>query len=306
MRFPRGFILTPQTQFNYSQGKFTSFKSVLEKRILKNGYISASYEKDLLNNFTNIDLGIRFDLSFAQLNLNARRDNNTTSFTETASGSIIVDAKNRYIGSSRRPNAGKGGLLIYPYLDINCNGKKDKGEPKVYGLQLHLNGGRVEYNVKDTTIRVFDLESYSKYLLTFSGSSFDNIAWQMKNKVFDVTVESNQIKKIEVPVNVYGEANGMVYLKSGSGQSGQGRVIIDFYNSDSKLVKSTLSEDDGFFSLLGFTPGEYTAVINKDQMQKLNMTSTPGLIKFSISASRYGDLTEELVFTIEKNNPESK
>ncbi len=301
MRFPRGFILTPQTQFNYSQGKFTSFKSVLEKRILKNGYVSASYEKDLLNNFTNIDLGIRFDLSFAQLNLNARRDNNTTSFTETASGSIIVDAKNRYIGSSRRPNAGKGGLLIYPYLDINCNGEKDAGEPKVYGLQLHLNGGRVEYNVKDTTIRVFELEPYSKYLLTFSGSSFDNIAWQLKNKIYDVTIEPNQIKKIEIPVSVYGEANGMVYLESNSGQSGQGRIIVDFYSSDSRLVRSTLSEDDGFFSLLGFTPGDYTAVINKDQMEKLNMKSTPGHIKFSISPSRYGDLKEELVFIITKN-----
>jgi len=301
IRFPKGFILTPQSQFNYSHGKFITFKTGLEKRIFKSGYISASYEKNFSNNITSIDLGLRLDLSFTQLNFNARRSNNTTTFSEYATGSIIMDAKNRYVGATRRANSGKGGLLIYPYLDLNCNGERDPDEPKVFGLQLHLNGGRVEYSVKDSTIRVFELESYAKYLLTFSGSNLDNIAWQLKNKVYDVTIEPNQVKKIEIPVQVYGEASGMVYLRSGSAELGQGRIIIDFYNSNNQLVMSTLSEDDGFFSLLGFAPGEYVAVINRDQMGSLNMVSTPFEIRFTISKTRYGDIADGLDFIIEKS-----
>jgi len=306
LRLPLGIILTPQTQFNYSQGRFSSFKSGLEMRLFKNSYLSMSYEQNFTNKMSSIDFGFRYDFRFAQFNINARRDDLSTTFTESVNGSILADTKNKYLGVSKRSNAGKGGLFIYPFLDINGNGEKDKGESKVFGLQLQINGGRIEYNTKDTTIRVFDLESYAKYLLTFSGANFDNIAWQLKNKTYEIIAQPNQIRKIEVPVSILGEVNGMVYMKDRSGLSGQGRIIIDFYRSDSTLFKSIISEEDGFYSLLGFYPGKYYAKINIDQMNNLNMTASPQYLEFEISSSKEGDFKEGIDFTIEKNIPETE
>lgn len=306
LRLPLGIIITPQSQYNYTQGRFSSVKSGVEMRVSKNSYLTMSYEQNFTNNITSFDFGFRHDFRFAQFNLNARRDDLSTTFTESVNGSILADTKNSYLGVSKRSNAGKGGLFIYPFLDINGNGLKDKGESKVFGLQLQINGGRIEYNTKDTTIRVFDLESYAKYLLTFSGANFDNIAWQLKNKTYEITAQPNQIRQIEVPVSILGEVNGMVYIKDRSGLSGQGRIIVDFFKSDSTLFKSIISEEDGFFSLLGFYPGHYYAKINREQLNKLSMTASPEYIEFDISPSKEGDFKEGIDFTIERNTPEKE
>jgi len=159
---------------------------------------------------------------------------------------------------------------MFSFLDLNGNGHREKNEPKAKGLQVHINGGRIdggriEYIEKDTTVRVYDLEPYASYLVSLVGTSFDNISWQLPYKNISVVIDPNLYKRIEVPPNLYkrievpvavvGEAAGMVYLKGSYGQKGQGRIIVNFYRSDSTLVKSTMSEEDGYFSYLGLLPG---------------------------------------------------
>ncbi|MDD4293220.1 MAG: SPOR domain-containing protein [Bacteroidales bacterium] len=310
IRLPLAFILTPQSQFNYSQGKFISFRSGLEKRLFSRGFLNLAYEHNFITKLSSMEIGFRYDFSFAKLGLSARRSNKVTTFVETASGSIIVDAKNSYVGTSNRANVGKGGILMFSFLDLNGNGHREKNEPKAKGLQVHINGGRIEYNEKDTTVRVYDLEPYASYLVSLVGTSFDNISWQLPYKNVSVVIDPNQYKRIEVPVAVVGEAAGMVYLNGSYGQRGQGRIIVNFYRSDSTLVKSTMSEEDGYFSYLGLLPGNYMAGIDTAQMRKLNMKSSPAFINFTIEHTIDGDLAEGLDFVLQKEKqdevPEEK
>jgi hypothetical protein len=83
-RLPASFILTPQAQFNYTQGKFVSTRVALEKKMFKNGYLNLSFERNFANNITNLEVGLRYDFSFAQIGFTARRSNDTYSFVETA------------------------------------------------------------------------------------------------------------------------------------------------------------------------------------------------------------------------------
>lgn len=186
------------------------------------------------------------------------------------------------------------------FLDINCNGIKDKGEPKISGLQAHISGGRIESNDRDTLVRVFDLEPYANHILSIDGVNFDNIAWQIKNKNMNVVVEPNMFRRIDIPVSVMGEASGMVYLSGRNGKSGQGRIIINFHRVDSSLVKSTLSEADGYFSFLGLKPGKYYAQIDPAQMEKVGMTASEP-INFEIHSLIDGDIVDNLEFTLKKN-----
>lgn len=304
VRLPWDIVFTPQTQFNYSRGEFVSLRSGLEKRLFKNGFLNLSYEHNFLNNLSSVEMGFRYDFSFAKLGLSARRSNGGTTFVETASGSIVVDAKNKYLGISNRANVGKGGISMFSFLDLNGNGVRDKNEPKAKGLQVRTNGGRIEYNEKDTTVRIFDMEPYAKYLVSLIGTSFDNISWQLPYKNLSVVIDPNQFKSIEVPVIVAGEAAGMVYINGRGGQKGQGRIIVNFYKSDSTLLKSTLSEDDGYFSYLGLRPGDYLAGIDTNQLKKLNMTSSPSLLKFTILPSLDGDLEDGLEFVLQREHEE--
>jgi len=293
------FILTPQAQFDYNHAEFISIKSGLEKHLFKNGFMSLSYEQNFRNNFSNIEMGLRYDFSFAQVGLSARRNNNITTLVQSASGSLMVDAKTNYTGANSRASVGKGGITLLPYLDLNCNGRREPGEPKAYGLNLRVNGGRVELNDKDSTIRVFNLEPYTNYLVTLDQSGFDNIAWQLQKKTLSIAIDPNMFKLIEVPIAVLGEASGTVYLGGRGGQKGQGRIIVNFYSSDSRLAARTISEaDDGYFSYLGLAPGEYEARIDTAQLNKVNMTVLPSSVPFTITAGLDGDVVDGLDFVL--------
>jgi hypothetical protein len=300
LRLPKGFILMPQTQFNYSDGRFVSVRGALEKRIKNRATVNMSYEQNFKSKFTSFEVGFRWDFKFAQTGINVRRGGGTTTFVETASGTIMADAKTKFIGTHLRPSVGKGGITIYPFLDLNANGVRDKGEPKVKGLNLNVGGGRVEHKEKDTLIRIYDMEPYTTHFLTLFGSNFDNIAWQIKNKTMAVTVDPNQFKVIEVPIDVLGEVAGTVYLGSEGSERGQGRVIVNIFRKDSTFVSSTLTEEDGYFSYIGLRPGKYFAMIDTTQMRRLAMKATPGIIEFEIEESYEGDFVDGLEFYIEK------
>jgi hypothetical protein len=57
---------------------------------------------------------------------------------------------------------------------------------------------------------------------------------------------------------------------------------------------------------MGLAPGEYTAVIDPEQMRKLDMTSSPAQIPFTIEPSIDGDYIYDLEFTIRSTIPQEK
>jgi len=299
LRLPAGFIFMPQVQYAYSDNQLFSAKARLEKRVMKNGYLNLSYEQNFTNELKLAEAGLRYDFSFAQAGASIRQYNNRTSFVEYARGSLINDRKTKYLGADNRSNVGRGGISVVPFLDINDNGKKDPGEPKVYGLNLHSNGGRIEKSDRDTTIRIIGLEPYTNCFIDLDPNSFENISWRLSKQTYNVAVDPEILKLVEIPVNVVGEATGYVMLESGGEKTGQGRVIVSFYNSKLNPVGKTLTEDDGYYSYLGLPPGKYSVRIDTSQLRKLKMTSSPDTLQFTIAGGINGDIAEKLDFVLQ-------
>lgn len=120
----------------------------------------------------------------------------------------------------------------------------------------------------------------------------------MKNRTISVTIEPNSFKSIEVPIAVVGEVSGTVYLKGSEGRNGLGRIIVNFYNSDSVFIARTLTEADGFFSFLGLAPGSYSAQVDKVQLQKLKIIASSPLL-FKINSTSNGDVADGLQFVLQ-------
>ena len=298
-RLPKGIRLTPQVQYEHTSSSFSMLKCEVEKNLFNKGFLNLSYEKNIAHKTSYMGIGIRYNFSFAQASTSVSQNANITSFVQSARGSLLYNDKSNKLIVDNQTNIGRGGLIIVPFLDLNNNGRRDPGEPKVAGLKLRVNGGRIQHN-KDSTISISSLEAYNNYYLEFNRNSFDNVAWQLLKPTYNVTIEPNHFKLIDIPVNIVGEVSGMVYLKDKNSKSGLGRIIINIFR-DTTLVTRVLSEPDGFFTFMGLQPGAYTAIMDNNQLSKLNMECTPA-VKFTISDSKDGDVKDGLQFICQQVN----
>ncbi|WP_276133476.1 hypothetical protein [Polluticoccus soli] len=295
-RLPHGFVFTPEAQYQYTINEFLSIKGLLEKRVLKRGYVGLSYEENFKTHFRNFGLQMRYDFDFAQVGFTGRYLNNKFSFLEAARGGVMYDQQTSYAGLNSSTSIGRAGIVLLPYLDINCNNTHDENEPRVSGLKFRINAGRVQPEGRDTTIRITSLEPYNNYLVELNRLSFDNIAWQMRKTTLKVFAEPNMFRLIEIPISVVGEVTGNVNLIKGGIEQGQGQILVCIYKNDS-LISKVLSEPDGYFSYIGLAPGEYVARIDSTQLRKINMISS-GPRPFTIATTRDGDVVEGLQFTL--------
>ncbi len=297
-RLPKQINFLPQIQYEYNRKKISFLKAEFERSIFKRGSVNISYEWDLKNKNYIASLGIRYNLSFIQAAFATRHNKQGATTMESVRGGLLYDSKTNYIGLNNQNNVGRGGLMISPYLDLNCNNKRDANEPSAPGLKIKIDGGRIQRNDKDTTIRVTGLDAYTSYFLELDKNSFDNISWQLNKSTYRINIDPNHFTFLEIPVAVVGEVAGTVYLKGNSGTNGIGRIIVNIYNSDSTLVARTVTEEDGYFSYLGLRHGNYFIKIDNSQLSKLKMQSSKEFIRVELKKSKEGSAVNGLVFVL--------
>jgi hypothetical protein len=294
---PHGINILPQARYEYTINKFSILRAEVEKSLFKRGFLNMSYELDLKNKSYMVGIGLRYNFSFAQIAFSTRFSKQNILTNKQARGSLMYNGKTNYLGVNFQNQVGRGGLIIAPFLDLNCNGKREKDEPAAHGLKIKVNGGHIKRIEKDTTIRVSELEAYTSYFVELDKYSFDNIAWQINKPTIRINTDPNHFIYLSVPVAVVGEAAGTVYLHGKNGNSGQGRMIVNIYKGDS-VVARTITESDGYFSYLGLPPGDYVAKIDPNQLHKLSMESLPVSLPVVIRKSRDGDVVSGMVFTL--------
>ena len=301
-RLPYQLLLSPQIQYDFSANSVTNAILKLERPFLKRGFVNVGFENNFLRKSHLFEIGLRYNLNFAQTSLTSRIGNLNSTFVGSARGSFLFDDKTGYITTNDRTSVRKGAVTVIPFLDLNGNDKFDIMEPGVPGLEIKNMGGSVTYNNDRTQLRIFDLQPYTQFVIQIDTLSLDNIAWKINKPVIALETVPNQFLTIYVPVKVLGEVSGMVYIKNENGTKGQGRITINILNSNNELVGEFLTEGDGYFTYLGLTSGKYTAEINPEQLKKLNYSASPSEIPFTIETTEFGDIVDDLEFVLEKNS----
>lgn len=299
-RFRNNYILRSSARYNASEGLLISYRTELEKRIAK-GYFSASFQRNLQSNDFYLNLGCKYDLSFARTSVSTSQSKTNNSSLISAQGSLAFGG-NGYVHSNNNTSVGKGGILLYPFLDLNNNGVLDKGEHLVKLSSARVSGGRAIFNENDSIVRIPNLNAFTSYLIEFNDNDLDNIAWRFKHKSYKVLVDPNQFKHIYVPILSMGEISGMTYMKKENELKGIGRILIKIYEKNSdKVVAETLSEYDGYIYKLGLKPGEYKACVDVEQLNNLNFVAEPTCRYFTIKTSEEGDIVDGIDFILKEN-----
>jgi hypothetical protein len=297
-RMRNNFILRPSFEFNISDKQRLRHRIEIEKRVSKM-YFLVSYERNSVSKTDNFFLNLRYDLSFARAGFRASYSNNRLNFSENAQGSFAFGLGDGSVKVGYNSALGKGGLLLYPFLDLNQNGKRDQGEQIVLLKNVKVNGGKANISKKDSIVRVSDLNAFINYNVTFYDDDLDNISWRFKHKTYQILVDPNQYKRVEVPILSVGEISGMVYLNKENISKGQERITIQVLDKKGNKVAETLSERDGYFNYLGLNPGEYTIRIDEKQLQKLGYQAAPSKHNITIKVSVDGAIIDDLDFTIQ-------
>ena len=299
-RLKNNLVLTSSTNYNVNKNKINNIALNLQMRVLKIN-LQASYQRNLRNNSNSASLSANYDLPFSRVGVSSTYSRNNLNFSESARGSMAFSIDKSIIHTGNNSAIGKGGLLLHPFLDLNENGKLDKGEHKVLLSSVKVSGAKAIISERDSIARVFDLNSFINYTIEFSDTNLDNIAWRFKHKTYKILVDPNQYKQVFIPVISVGEINGMVYLTSNSTKEGQGRVNIQILDEKGNIIVETLTEFDGYFNYLGLKPGKYILRVDPEQLKKLNYKALPATKEIVIKVSEYGDIVDNLTFNLIKN-----
>jgi hypothetical protein len=315
-RSKSGYTFRPSAQYNIRDGNVITAKLSIEKYIPK-GNFSLSYERNILYNDNFITANFKYDLPFARSNLSISQSGGSTITSQSLQGSLAFGGDNGYVYRNNNSAISKGGLLLYPFLDLNNNGIFDQGEHLVKITNVNVMGGRVIFNEKDSIVRVPDLNAFTTYLVEFQDNDLENISWRFKKKTYQVLIDPNQFKRVNIPVIAVGEVSGMVYLNKENVLKGLQRVVVKFYKKEPNLnnrkgmpdielplsdkpVAETMSESDGYIYYMGLEPGDYIAKIDHQQLSNLNMTALPQMIQIKVNQNKEGDVITGLDFILKR------
>ena len=224
-RFGKGYTFRPSIQYNVYKNAVTMYNLTLEKYISK-GDISIAYERIISSNTTIINLNFKYDLNFARTNVSVSQQKQRTEhsekpekastvFSESVQGSLVFGRGNKYIYKSNNPSVGRGGISFYPFLDINQNGKFDKGESMVKLSTSRIMHSKI-INEKDSILSIPDLMAFTWYTFEFKDTDLGNIAWRFKKKRYKIIIDPNQFKRVDVPIVPVYEIEEMAYLNCSS------------------------------------------------------------------------------------------
>jgi hypothetical protein len=297
-RLKKGYTIRPTTQYIINTNKLLSYELTVEKYIPK-GNFSITYKRNIQNDDYTVNLNLTYNLNFAKASLSSSYSGGQLCMSETAQGGLTLGGGNNYIHKSSNPAMSKGGLALYPFLDLNQNGIFDKNEHFVKLNSIRISGANAIFSEKDSIVRISDLNAFCNYRVEFDNNDLNNIAWRFKKNRYQVLIDPNQFKRIDIPVISVGEVNGTIYLSADSLTKGIGRILLKLYKKNSKeAIAEVLSESDGYLYYLGLKPGEYIARIDAEQLKVLGLESLPVQIPFKISQSAEGDIVSDINFII--------
>jgi len=296
-RMKKGFTMRPSVRYDVSNNKILSYKMSLEKYFPK-GYFSVTYEKHTLAKGHFINLNLKYDLPFARTGISSSYNNGELFSSQSIQGSLAFDSETKFVRGSKNSSVSKGGISLYPFLDINQNNVFDEGEKMVKLTSVKVAGAKAVFSDKDLIVRIPNLHSFTRYTIQFDDNDLENIGWQFKNKTYAVLVDPNQFKRVDIPIIVRGEINGMVTMESDSQKRGLGRILVNIYRKNDTRVAQVLSESDGYIHYLGLDPGAYYAEIDTVQLNSLKIMATPARQSFIIRESEEGDIADDIDFIL--------
>lgn len=188
--------------------------------------------------------------------------------------SLGPDPRNGKFRFSRNKLASNGQALAIVYRDRNGDGKRQSDEQLVKDVELTA-GQSTALTATDEQGRAIidNLQPFRPVLIGIDTSSLSDPYVQPALPGVVVTPRPGVASTVELPLVSAGEVEGTLRRKGGGVLAGVGLELIDV---EGRLVRSTLTEFDGFFLFEGVPYGRYTVRIQDLAAQAVKVSSLLG------------------------------
>ncbi len=228
--------------------------------------------------------------------------------TQYVQGSAIYNAAGRRVDFEAGPSLQRGGVSGRVFLDLNGNGRFDRGESPLAGVRVVV-GPVFATSDSNGAYSVWDLLPFEPTPVTVDSTTLASPLWVPGFAAAVVEPSPNRFRKVDLPVLPGGAVEGLVSWAEGAAPPADSSgatanrpvagVVLVFRHLASGEQRVITTFTDGAFYLMGLRPGEWDVSVDERCLGLLHAQART--TRFTIRSLVDGDAVEGLNLLLEGN-----
>lgn len=212
------------------------------------------YDAELARARAGIGLVRRFDRFALTASVEAASDGSVAAGLDL-SFSLGRDPVRGGVRLTSTRQAASGAVLVTVFRDSNANGRRDPGEPLVKGVDLTAGLGTTTTTDAQGHALLSGLEPFRAVLIGIDAGSLSDPYLQPRGPGLVIEPRPGVTSELMLPLVASGSVEGNLQRPGGVPLAG---VAVELVDAEHRVVKTALSEYDGYFLFEGVPYGRYT------------------------------------------------
>lgn len=170
--------------------------------------------------------------------------------------------------------AGRGSVSARVFLDNNEDGLFNEGDEPIENVGFTINNGYQRVRTDESGIAfITGITEYVPVNLAIATATLEDPLWSPALEGMRIVPRPGQAMQLDFPVFTSGEIDGTVYLSRNGKIVPAGRVTVEVVDERGRVIKSTITEYDGFYVISKIPLGKYRIRVSQQQMAKLSLSA---------------------------------
>ncbi|GAB5408492.1 MAG: hypothetical protein BalsKO_08570 [Balneolaceae bacterium] len=303
----RGLFLRGQMNYLPSFSEVESVEFLASRTLFENGRAQLSFGKNYNNGFSSVRFSLILDFNKARTNTIVNTFRGKYNYTQSVSGSIAYDPNYKNFLFTSRNQVGRSGAAVKLFVDNNGNNTFDEEDDLIPDGTINIGRSGSSTTTKNGVLYYTQLQSFFKYNMEMNKTSIKNPMLVPELEQFSIITDPNTFKKIEIPFYMSGVIEGLVERRRSETElQGIGGLKVVLNSKTKEFSKELRTFSDGSFYDYEIPPGEYELFVDPNQLEILNVSSSPEKIDFVVNAIPDGDFVEGLKIILTPNSLEAE